>query len=1086
MTVPSFLEDHISKVPALHLLINMGYQYISPAEARALRKGKHSQLLLEDVLATQLKSINTIRRKGQEHEFSEGNIEAAIRALKELPVQEGFIHSNQVFYDLITLGKSMEQTIDGDKKSHTIQYVDWKNPGNNTFHVTEEFPVSREGREDSYRPDIVLFINGIPMAVAECKSPAVKSTKSPVELGIEQHLRNSSEDGIRQLYMYSNLLFSISTDDGSYATTGTSKEFWSKWKELFPHQAAEEAYSEKLQALKNQPLSSQQKERLFADKKPEIKNYFNRLDKKPESDRSITQQDKLLYGLCQPGRLIDIIRNFIVYDDGEKKIARYQQYFAVNDTIKRILKFDDTGKRKGGVIWHTQGSGKSLTMVMLAQMIASQESIKNPKILLVTDRIDLDDQISGTFKKCQKEVRQATTGAHLARLIDDNDDAIITTIINKFEAAVKQSKRPYTSADIFVLLDEGHRTQYGTFNVSMQRVFPNACFIAFTGTPLMKKEKNTALKFGGYIGEPYTVNTAVNDGAVVPLLYEGRHNLMTINEKPLNDFFDKVSESLSDYGKAELKRKFNTINELNKTDQVIYARAWDISKHYSNFFQTHNEQYKPKAQLVAPTIKSALLYKEYLDEIGLVSSAVIVTQTDSREGTEDAYYNPKADSQREQEFFNAMIDKYGDLKEYEKSIINQFKKRENPEILIVVAKLLTGFDAPNNTILYLCRSLKEHSLLQAAARVNRVFPGKDYGYIIDYYGNLKNLDEALTTYSGLQGFDEQDLQGMLTNINNEIIKLPQAHSELWDFFKPLKGKRGEATDFEEHLSAEDLRNKFYHKLSVFLRLLKLALSSVDFVRKTEPKVISAYKRDAVFFLKLRVAVKRRYNDDISYKEYEPQIQRLINKHLTTDGEVLRITELVDIFDKEQRDKEVEKITGKAAKADHIASRTLKAINVKMQDDPVYYKKFAELIKQTIEDYHQKRIDEAEFLKQAKAHEDEFFSGKRKDAPQELTDNEAALAFYNQSKQFFDDPDLLKTKFHIEVGELVDKIVKKNIYSNGKKIVDWDKDVDISGKINIELGDDIYELLKKYDYDSSWEIIDNMIDECLKVAIRRYK
>ena len=597
---------------------------------------------------------------------------------------------------------------------------------------------------------------------------------------------------------------------------------------------------------------------------------------------------------------------------GIKKIARYQQYFAVKETIKRIESYDDSGRRKGGVIWHTQGSGKSLTMVMLAQLIASHPDILNPKILLVTDRIDLDDQISDTFKKCQKDVIQAKTGSHLTELLHDSSDAIVTTIINKFEAAVKQSKKPFLSPDIFVLVDEGHRTQYGSFNVNMQRVFPNACFIAFTGTPLMKKERSTAKKFGGYIGLPYTVKDAVEDGAVVPLLYEGRHNLITVDEDPINRYFDRLAEPLTEYGKASLARKVNTINELNKAEKVIYARAWDISEHYKNFFQTEGDKYKPKGQLVAPTIKTALLYKKYLDDIGMVSSEVVVTQSDQREGTEDGFYNTNEDKEREDAYFNAMIDKYGDLKRYEKSIISQFKKREHPEILIVVAKLLTGFDAPNNTVLYLCRSLKEHTLLQAVARVNRVYGGKDYGYIIDYYGNLENLDNALSTYSGLEDFDESELEGTLTKLADEVKKLPQSHSELWDIFKELRGRDLEPSAYEEILAPEDIRNTFYEKLSIYSRLLNMALSSVEFVSNTEEKVVTQYKEDAKFFLKLRVDVKRRYNDDLSYKEFEPKIQKLINQHISTEGEIMKITDLVNIFDKEEREAEVEKIKGKAA------------------------------------------------------------------------------------------------------------------------------------------------------------------------------
>lgn len=1086
MKTPSFLEDHISQIPAIQLLVNMGYEYISPEKALEWRGGKKSHVLFENILKKQLKEINSIKRKGQIYEFSDANINSAVISLKDLPIHEGFLNANAAFYDLITLGKAMEQSIDGDKKSHTLQYIDWKNPENNVYHVTEEYAVLRTGRTDTYRPDVLLFINGIPTVIIECKSPSLKGTKSPTELAIEQHIRNFGKKGIRSLYIYSNLLLSIATNDGSYATTGTSKEFWAKWKEQFANKQAESNYWRDLNALKNKPLEESIKNDLFADRTNGFnyaRRYFDGLE---QEDRPLTKQDELLYSLCRPERIIDIIRNFTIYDEGIKKVARYQQFFAVNDTLKRVTRFDNAGKRQGGVIWHTQGSGKSLTMVMLAQMIASSPEISNPKILLVTDRIDLDDQISDTFKKCQKEVKQAKTGSHLTELLNDKSDAIITTIINKFEAAVKQCKKPFLSPDIFVMIDEGHRTQYGSFNVSMQRVFPNACFLAFTGTPLMKKEKSTAHKFGGYIGLPYTVKDAVEDGAVVPLLYEGRHNLITVDEDPINRYFDKLSEPLSAYGKANLKRKFNTINELNKTEKVIYARAWDISEHYRSFFQTEGDKYKPKAQLVAPSIKTALLYKQFLDEIGMVTSEVIVTQSDQREGTEDGFYNVNEEKEREDAYFNAMIDKYGDLKRFEKSIITQFKKREHPEILIVVAKLLTGFDAPNNTVLYLCRSLKEHTLLQAVARVNRVFSGKDYGYIIDYYGNLENLDNALSTYSGLAEFDESELEGTLTNLNEEVKKLPQAHSELWDIFKTLKDKNLEPTAYEELLSPEDVRNNFYEKLSHFARLLKMALSSVDFVNNTDAKKVDMYKRDAKFFLKLRVDVKRRYNDDLSYKEFEPQIQKLINKHISTEGEILKVTEQVNIFDKEEREAEIEKITGKAAQADHIASRTIKAINVKMQEDPVYYKKLADLIKETIEEYYLKRISEAEFLKRAKEYEDKFLHGRSEDAPEELADNDAALAFYNFSKSVYEDTKLLKTPFHIEVSLAIDNTVKQHIYLNGNKIIEWHKNDDVTGKINIELGDVLYELLKKFDLDTNWDKIDHLIEECMKVAILKYK
>jgi type I restriction enzyme R subunit len=255
MSTPSFLEDHISQLPAIQLLINLGYTYVTPTKAMKLRGGKTSTVLFEEVLRTQLKEINSIHRKGKEYPFSDANINSAILAIKDLPVQDGFINANEALYNLLTLGKAFEQSIDGDKKSHTLQFIDWETPRNNIFHVTEEYSVLRTARTDTYRPDIVLFINGIPTVIIECKSPSLTGNKTPTELAIEQHIRNFSKTGIRSLYVYSNLLLSIATNNGSYATTGTSKEFWAKWKEQFANRDIEQDYWSTLKGLKNKALS---------------------------------------------------------------------------------------------------------------------------------------------------------------------------------------------------------------------------------------------------------------------------------------------------------------------------------------------------------------------------------------------------------------------------------------------------------------------------------------------------------------------------------------------------------------------------------------------------------------------------------------------------------------------------------------------------------------------------------------------------------------------------------------------------------------------------------------------------------------
>jgi len=873
----------------------------------------------------------------------------------------------------------------------------------------------------------------------------------------------------------------LATHEAKYATTATEKEFWSFWKELFKTKAEESAWLDSLQALKNQPLPSNEQTSLFRERYRNVWAYFQNLEKE---EQFITAQDKLLYSICQPARLLDIFFNFILYDDGIKKVTRYQQYFAVHNTLAKIAKPDRDGLRKGGVIWHTQGSGKSLTMVMLAQLIATHPAIKNPKIILVTDRIDLDDQITDTFKKCQLPVENAQTGKHLVELLSGTGDAVITTLIHKFEAAVNRAKEGFDSPDIFILVDEGHRSQYGTFNIKMQKVFPKGCFIAFTGTPLMKKEKSTANRFGGLI-DVYSITDAVADGAVVPLLYEGRHKLIEVNEKPLDNYFERVSEPLTPYGKAALKRKFSSTNQLNKAEEVVYARAWDISDHYEQNVQgIFFGGLKAKGQLVAPNKTTALRYREFLKEIGKVSCEVLISEPDVRENYDDAF---EESNDKILKFWKAMMDKYGNSENYEKSVVSSFKKQDHPEIIIVVNKLLTGFDAPNNYVLYLTRQLKEHTLLQAIARVNRLAPGKEHGLIIDYYGNLENLDTALETYSGTNPYDMDDLVGELTTIAEEIKKLPQAHSEVWDIFKAIKNKYDEPA-YEELLQDEAVRHVFYEKVSVFARLLKLALSSFEYISDTPEQQINKYKLDAKFFLGLRIAVKRRYFDDLEYKEYEPQVQKLIDKHITTEGEILRITGLVNIFDKGERELEVEKIASKAAKADHIASRTIKAINVKMDEDTTYYKKLSRLIRDTIDDYHQHRMSEADYLKRANEFEDQFHSGRQDNIPENLVGNATGVAIYNLISELF--------KGHIkrsesvgnvgaEMAEGIDQVIRSIVFENGKPIIDWINKSDIEGKIRIDIDDYLFDLKAQKDIELPFDLIDELVEEGLKVAKLKY-
>ena len=1060
--IPSFLEDRISQIPALQVLQNLGYEYINPEEIFRLRGSKLGNVILDEILEKQLGKINAITFKGKSgYKFSNSNISGAITALKDY-LYEGPIKTNEKVYDLLCLGKSFEETIAGDTKSFTLKYIDWDDIENNVFHVTAEFPVERAGITDTRRPDIILFVNGIPLVVIECKRPDVKD---PVGEAVSQNIRNQWEDEIPRLFVYSQLLMAVSPNECKYGTTATEAKFWSVWKERGN-------IDDEVGKIVNTTLSDKKKAKLFSGVFADCREYFEHME--AEGDRLVKEQDRALYCLCRPKRLMKLMYQYVVYDGGEKKIARYPQYFTVENTIKRITTFDKTtGKRNGGVVWHTQGSGKSLTMVMLAKAIALESSIENPRIAIVTDRRNLDRQIHETFHHCGKEPVRARTGRHLIELIEQQKETIITTVIDKFDSALNTKKLRDENKNIFVLVDESHRGQYGATHTKMRKVFPNACYIGFTGTPLLKKDKSTAMKFGGFIEPMYTINQAVEDKMVVRLLYEGRHVVQEVDQKQIDAWFERVSEGLSKEQKTDLKKKFSRADHINKADQKVYRIAYDISDHYRRNWQGTEF----KAQLVAQDKATALKYRKYLKEFGMVSSEVIISGPDTREDNEDVFEKP---TEEVRVFWDAMMKKYGSEDKYNETIIDKFKNEDDPEILIVVSKLLTGFDAPKNTVLYLTKKLKEHSLLQAIARVNRLYEGKDYGYILDYYGILGNLNQALNEYEQLANFDAKDLEGTITNVWDEVVTLKQKHSDLWDIFKTVTNKM-DVEAYEQLLGDEELREQFYKRLSAFARTLTIALSTIRFMEETPESTIAKYKKDLHFFQKLRVSIKKRYAEEIDYKEYERKIQKLIDTYIKSD-DILQITPLVDIFDKEKFEAEVDKVDGIRARADTIANRTKKTITEKWEEDPAFYKRFSKLLSDTIEEFLAKRLSDAEYLEKVVEIMESVRNRTGDDIPEKLEHRDVAKAFYGLVYEVinkFEAGDYEPREFSANVGLKIDDIMQDSL------VVDWINNTDIQNLMLNRIEEYLYEVKDQYGVALSYEDIDAIMEQSLNVAKNRY-
>jgi type I restriction enzyme, R subunit len=1064
----SYLEDFDSVIPAIQVLHALGWQYLSREEALRLRNGRKDQVILTEILRPWLEANNRIEVKGETHLFSEANIFEAVRRLKEEPF-DGLVRTNEKTYHLLTLGTSLEQTIGGDRKGRSLHYVDWQHPERNVYHVTNEFSVERNRSHETARPDIVLFVNGIPFVVIECKrrDKDHQSGEKQIDVAISQQIRNQKDDWVPHLFQYAQLLVGTSVNETRYGTVGTPRPFWSVWKE-------QGCFEQTVHATSNQRLPAGVEAKLFApleEKDAEAysaaRRYFS--DLWAAGDRLPTAQDRTLWALLRPERLLELVYGYIVFDAGKRKIARYQQYYAVKETIERVVPLRE-GQRLGGVIWHTTGSGKSLTMVMLAKALALHPAVTNPRVIIVTDRVDLDDQIWRTFEACGKTAQKATTGEHLMRLITEGKASVITTIINKFSTVRGKYGVKDPNPNIFVLVDESHRTNYGTTAAQMRRVFPNACYIGFTGTPLLKAEKSTARKFGGFI-HSYTMREAVEDEAVAPLLYEGRMAILEQNKEAMQRWFDRLTANLNESQKADLKRKMATKEVIQKAEQRLRLIAFDISSHYKQNFQGTGF----KAQLAADSRTSAILYRRFFKEYGMLEAEVIMSPPDTRSGEEST---EEEDTPTVNAFWTEMMKRFGKEDEYLKQLINSFGREDGVEVLIVIDKLLTGFDEPRNTVLYIDKTLKDHNILQAISRVNRIYPGKKFGYVVDYKGILGKLNEAMNTYEALGGFDaaDVDLTGAITDTHREVRTLPQKHSALWDVFKEV-GNKQDNEAMEQHLAMEDRRQAFYDALSAFQQTLFVALATEHFYDETPADRIKTYKDDLKRFRSLRSSVQQRYTEAIDYSQYEKQVRKVMDSHIQAP-EIEVVTNLVNIFDVEAFDKEVEDRIGKAAKADTIASRLVRTVNEKMDEDPVFYRKFADLVQQAIDEYRQHRITDAEYLGRVTEYLATVRQGHETDTPERLTKYREAPAYYGVVSDVLGTYDAGPTdrqRAATDIAIAIEEIV------GGLKRRDWPRRGDVVKDMENAIDDYLFGARERYGISYSTVDMDSIIERCLSIA-----
>lgn len=1023
--IPVANEMSTSQRPAIEVLQKLGYKYISEEENKKLRNYILTDVIFKDILAKKLNEINSYEYKGEKYKFSASTIGQAIKDLNE-DLVTGVISTNEKIYDLLTLGKSyQENMVDGTKRSFDIKYIDFEHPENNDFYVTEEFSVLRMNGKDYARPDIVLFVNGIPLAVIECKDASV-----PIIQAISQNIRNQKPDYIPQLFKFIQIVMAANKNETKYATCGTPDKFWSTWNEQ------------------------------YVEKQNEL------LDK-TVIGRQVTKQDRDIISLFEKERFLELIKDFIIFEAGTKKICRYQQYFAVKAMLERI-KHD----KKGGVVWHTQGSGKSITMVYITKKLMEDKEIQNPQVVIVTDRVDLDKQIHKTFNRIGVEAARATTGNNLTDLIKDEKVRVITTVVNKFETVVK-SGVSVDAPNTFILVDEGHRTQYGEINRRMQEVFKGAIYISFTGTPIMKRDRNIFDKFGGLIHK-YSLDDALKDKAIVPLIYEGKMVDQEVSKEAIDMRLDMLTRNLTEEQKTDVMKKWSRFEKVASSEQRLELIAWDIAKNY-------NETLKGtgfNAMLACnKKIEAVKYYNIFKDEFPELEVAVVISPPDMREG-EGSIDEDTNDIVKK--FYINALSNYKNEEEYEETIKSKFINGDI-DILIVVDKLLTGFDAPKASTLYLDKQIKEHNLLQAIARVNRLCDGKDYGYIVDYRGLLGELDKALTMYqeAGLEEFNEEDIKSSVYYIDTEINNMFEAYEKLKKIFKDIKNKN-DLEEYEVLLEDEKIRKDFYDKLCKFGSMLGIILPSDQAYYKVGKEKISELRKALAFYQKLRATVKLRYSETIDHKEYEAKMQKLLDNYVVAK-EMMRITEPVDITDAENFDKELEKMGTDRGKADTIRTRLTRTISEKSKEDPAYYKKFSTRIEETIKAYRNRRITDSEYLQKMQDIKEDFRKGNSGIVyPSNIT-TENSRAFYGV---IYDKLiPIMKENANIEeIGEIA-LTIQREIESKIKR--DWHYNTDIHNEIAQAIDDTIFMYATRKNINLDLEELDKLIEEIINIALMKY-
>jgi type I restriction enzyme R subunit len=732
-------------------------------------------------------------------------------------------------------------------------------------------------------------VNGLPLAVIECKSP---SLADPISEGIRQFKRYEGRGeyvglGAPRLFETAQISIALARDVAKYGTTATPSRYWAEWKDCYP--------------LTPERLSAQ-------------------------LNRAPTAQDLLLAGLLAPENLLDLVRNFIIFEtiDGKrvKKLARYQQFVAVGKAIERI-KRASRPERRGGVIHHTQGSGKSLTMVFLAIKLRRLAEAENPTIVIVTDRVDLHDQISAQFRRSGfPNPSEAQSGEDLRDRLSGGAGPTVLTTVHKFHTAVPAHSAVISeAANIFVMVDEAHRTQYGALAARMRAGLPHACLLAFTGTPIDKKDRSTRDVFGDYIHR-YLIDQAVKDGATVPIYYEMRDARVRIEGRDLDRDVRQAFPELSDAQIEQLKRGARLQEKIAGSEQRIEAICRDILDHYRTVIEPNGF----KAQVVTISRDVAVTYVETLRRLGAPECALIMSSSNND---------------------TARLRRHHLSKKERDDFISRFKKKADPlKMLVVCDMLLTGFDAPVEQVMYLDAPLKEHTLLQAIARVNRTEDGKTYGLVVDYWGDNQRISEALDMFS-----DDDGVLSALRPLSEKVQLLESRHRAAMRLFDDVD--RTDEPACVAFLRQDDVRAKFELDFQRFAEAMDMVLPS--------PKALEPpYADDLKWLARLRAVARRLYRDErLDARNYGAKVGEIVARHLTAEG-VEQLLTPQDILDPAFK-RHLAGLTSAEAKAAEIEHAIRHEIHVHRDENPAAYKSLWQELEELISRRRQDRVAAASQL-----------------------------------------------------------------------------------------------------------------------------